>query len=92
MFIHCIILSLFLELNYTIHLYLYKYIIYVLYLHISINMLSLCYIFINLGEMRLMYLYLRNQFGFREIEVSLFKAYSMIIMVIGKISCYHMLF
>jgi len=35
--------------------------------------------------MSLMYLYLRNQFGFKEIEFSLFKAYTMVVMLLGKI-------
>lgn len=32
-----------------------------------------------------MYLYLRNQFGFKEIDFSLFNAYVMLIMLLGKI-------
>lgn len=37
------------------------------------------------GEIGLMYLYLRKQFGFKEINFSLFNAYTMGIMLFGKI-------
>lgn len=43
-------------------------------------------IIFQLGEISLMYLYLRNQFGFNEINFSLFSAYTMVIMLLGKIS------
>lgn len=36
--------------------------------------------------MSLLYLYLRNQFGFNEVNFSLFKSYTIVVMLMGKIS------
>ncbi|VVC40204.1 Hypothetical protein CINCED_3A021506 [Cinara cedri] len=38
-----------------------------------------------IGEVSLMYLYLRKQFNFKEIEFSLFNAYTLVIMLIGSL-------
>jgi hypothetical protein len=49
---------------------------------INLNNVSFCPF---TGEIGLMYMYLRKQFGFKEIDFSLFNAYTMGIMLFGKV-------